>query len=149
MIKAALRGHGLTFEQVRGVFVSHFHPDHAGTLELLRRHGVIPWILERQAPHIAWLNEFFTQKKNDPHGDYAPLDVDIVLPITPDEARRHLADCSIEGKILYTPGHSDDSITLIAGNAAFVGDMPPYEWHSIADCGVRRIYPAHGAATKI
>ena len=161
-IKAALRGYGVGFKQVCGVFVSHFHPDHAGSLELLHRHGVPPLILERQMPYIAWLNEFFTQKKNDARSCYVPIEITAISPITPDGARNHLSDYGIDGKILYSPGHSDDSITLIAGETAFIGDLPPYEtaenygsslitecWRDITACGVKRIYPAHGAMTEM
>lgn len=63
VIKAALRDYGIGFERMEGFFVSHFHPDHAGTAQLLCQHGVRPLILERQAPYIDWLNEFFLQKK--------------------------------------------------------------------------------------
>jgi glyoxylase-like metal-dependent hydrolase (beta-lactamase superfamily II) len=155
-IKAALREYGIGFEQIRGVFASHFHPDHAGTLELLRRHGVEPLILERQMPHIAWLNEFFKQSQNDPSADYAPLDDNGIMPITHGEAQKVLAECGIEGKVLCTSGHSDDSISLVIDDMAFTGDLPPYSlaeqsgkqtassWRELIACGVRTIYPAHG-----
>jgi len=159
-IKSALRDLGITFQEIHGVFVSHFHPDHAGTLELLRRHGVAPLILERQIPCIPWLNDFFTREKNDPHGRYAPFDAAAIHPISPDQAQGYLADCGIDGTILYTNGHSEDGITLVAGDAAFTGDLPPYElaenspqladnWRDIIACNVKTVYPAHGIITEI
>lgn len=156
-IKSALSKYGVDFGQIAGLFVSHFHPDHAGSVELLRRHGVTPLILERQMPYVNRLNAFFAQSKNDPGRRYVPLDASIVKPITPDNAKSFLAGCGIDGKVLYTPGHSDDSISLIAGGAGFVGDLPTLEnagffgnpeisnsWKAILDCGVTRLYPAHG-----
>lgn len=156
-IRAAIKGWGISFEQVRGVFVSHFHPDHAGAAEALRRHGVTPLILERQVPFIPWLNDFFKQQKNDPHGDYLPLDEGAVMPITPCEARSVLTSCGLDGEVIYTPGHSADSISLVIGDAVFTGDLPPYDvaeaygdadvmasWAKIMARGVKMAHPAHG-----
>jgi len=157
-IKAALRDNGVSFEQLLGVFVSHFHPDHAGTVELLRRHNVRPLILERQLPYIAWLNTFFTDLKNDPNGDYMPFDESSITPLTLKAAEDMLLSAGIEGKVVYTPGHSPDSISLILGDMAFVGDLPPYEdesaetkesWELIRDCGVTMVYPAHSKPYEI
>jgi hypothetical protein len=152
-IKEALRERSVDFAQIKGAFASHFHPDHAGTLELLRRHGVRPLVLERQAPHIDWLNKFFAQKKNDPKGDYFPLDPGALTLYTPEEAQSFLEGLGIGAAVLYTPGHSDDSISLAVGAVAFVGDMQRYEsaesWKALRECGARMAYPAHGAAFEI
>lgn len=77
--------------------------------------------------------------------------------MSPEDAAKALTACGLSGKILYTPGHSDDSISLIVGSAAFVGDLPPLcvaesygspdlaaSWRKIAESGVTRVYPAHG-----
>ncbi|WP_104371658.1 MBL fold metallo-hydrolase [Desulfocucumis palustris] len=162
IIKTSLRQYDVDFSQLIGVFVSHFHPDHAGSVELLRQHGVKPLILERQVPYIDWLNEFFKQKKNNPKGQFVPLDANNITPIKLGEAAKILADYSIDGKILYTPGHSEDSISLVVGNAAFVGDLPSFEtiesygkeevlisWNDIRTCGATQIYPAHGEKYNI
>ena len=161
VIKKALRDYGVSFERLHGLFISHFHPDHAGTVELLQRHGVRPLILERQVPYIAWLNEFFTKPKNDTHGDYVPLGVSTIIPLTMDMVSQALAECGIKGEIIYTPGHSDDSISLVVGDTAFVGDLPPYEnaesygeavvmsWRKLIACGVKTVYPAHGLNYEI
>lgn len=72
----------------------------------------------------------------------------------------------IEGKILMTPGHTVDSISLISGQAAFVGDAArgmlnfagrPYypillydsatcrqSWQKLACAGAKQVFPAHG-----
>lgn len=155
VIKSALRDYGMGFERVAGVFVSHFHPDHAGCVELLRRHGATPLVLERQIPQVAWLNEFFRQFRNDPQGDYVPFDASTITPITLKQVREALTACGMDGEVLYTPGHSDDSISLIIGDAAFTGDLQPYEtadsnpvaaasWRAIMNHSVKRVYPAHG-----
>ena len=59
--------------------------------------------------------------------------------------------------MIHTPGHSDDSISVILDSgAAIVGDMPPYpqieaygdpviadSWGKIIRCGSKRAYHAH------
>jgi ribonuclease/clavin/mitogillin len=162
IIKTTLSEYDIDFSQLIGVFVSHFHPDHAGSVELLRRHGVKPLILERQAPYIDRLNGFLKQNKNNPKGQFVPLDARNITPVNPGEAVRILVDYGIDGRVLYTPGHSDDSISLVVGNMAFTGDLPLFEtvgsygkeevstsWNDIRACGATQIYPAHGEKYNI
>jgi len=156
IIKSFLKEHGIIFAQIAGIFVSHFHPDHAGTFEPLRQHGVMPMILEWQIPHIEWLNNFFSKVKNDPNGQYVPIDIKTLMPITPDRINEILRSCGIDGKILRTPGHSADGISLIVGDAVFVGDLPRFEaaavyggeveanWREIFLYNITKIYYAHG-----
>jgi len=156
VIKSALKKHGIAFEQIAGLLVSHFHPDHAGAFELLRQHRVEPMVLEWQMPHIEWLNSFFEKPKNDPTGKYMPIDIKTLTGITSETAGDILRLCGIDGKILHTPGHSEGCITLIAGDVAFVGDLPRAEtaesyggevaasWRKILESNVTDIYYAHG-----
>ena len=156
VIKSALKEHGIVFTQIMGLFISHFHPDHAGSFELLRQHGVAPIILDYQMPHIKWLNNFFAKPKNDPARQYIPIKTELIKPVTPDTAKETLRSCGIDGKILQTPGHSDDSISLIVGDSVFVGDLPRVEtavgfggkaeasWCEISDYNISKIYYAHG-----
>jgi len=160
-IRSGLKEFDLRFDQVRGVIVSHFHPDHAGTLELLHQHGVEPLVIEQQLAHIDWLNEFFQQKKNDPGGDYVPFDASGFTPLSIEEVNAKLRTWGIDGQVLYTPGHSEDSISLVVGDAAFIGDLPAFEvaegygesvvdcWLDLLACRARVIYPAHGPSYEI
>ncbi|MEN6313863.1 MAG: MBL fold metallo-hydrolase [Clostridiaceae bacterium] len=77
----------------------------------------------------------------------------------------------ISGSLLHTPGHTEDSISLITDGDAFVGDAArnmlnflgsPYEpilmynrtfciksWSKLLSIGVERIHPAHGQCFEI
>jgi len=78
-----------------------------------------------------------------------------------------LSDYGIDGSVLYTPGHSSDSVSLLLGTGeAFVGDlamnglpirigagMPIFaddagvvreSWRMLIDMGAKVFYPAHG-----
>jgi glyoxylase-like metal-dependent hydrolase (beta-lactamase superfamily II) len=74
------------------------------------------------------------------------------------ESRAFLAGIGIEGEILSTPGHSDDSVTLVLDEGlAFTGDLTSplfvpddpsdlayQSWESIRAKGVHTVYPGHG-----
>jgi hydroxyacylglutathione hydrolase len=78
-----------------------------------------------------------------------------------------LKDIGIDGKILYTPGHSRDSISVLLSNgSAFVGDVAMNflrltgighrpiciedintvyaSWQRLIEQGAKAIYPSHG-----
>jgi glyoxylase-like metal-dependent hydrolase (beta-lactamase superfamily II) len=92
-------------------------------------------------------------------------DGDIILDCDYDE--NLLRQLGIDGTIVYTPGHTNDSISVILDNGdAFVGDacmnflnfcgihyrpiwicdlcLVFQSWRKIIENGVRTIYPAHG-----
>jgi glyoxylase-like metal-dependent hydrolase (beta-lactamase superfamily II) len=75
------------------------------------------------------------------------------------DSRKFLAGLGLAGEIISTPGHSDDSVTLILDEGfAFTGDLPPLfmvaeedhvtrgSWDKIYQHKVTRIFPAHGAS---
>ena len=69
----------------------------------------------------------------------------------------------IAGEIVTTPGHSDDSVTLVLDDgAAFTGDLPipafvdesvsetiRQSWDKLRSLGTRLIYPGHGPVRAI
>jgi glyoxylase-like metal-dependent hydrolase (beta-lactamase superfamily II) len=72
------------------------------------------------------------------------------------ESRQLLAQIGIAGEIIHTPGHSDDSISLLLdGGQVFTGDLPPparafdnpvalATWRFLKEKGATQVYPAHG-----
>jgi endoribonuclease LACTB2 len=83
--------------------------------------------------------------------------------ISADHSRSVLEQLGIAGEIVHTPGHSDDSVSLILDTGvAFTGDLPPpsmvaddarpivaESWLRLWARGVRQIYPGHGPARPI
>ena len=69
-----------------------------------------------------------------------------------------LGRIGIAGEILHTPGHSDDSVSLLLDDGSvFTGDLTPpglvvesqaalvnASWHLLREHGATRVYPAHG-----
>ncbi|HEY3473106.1 MAG TPA: hypothetical protein VGK56_00775, partial [Anaerolineales bacterium] len=70
--------------------------------------------------------------------------------------REFLARIGLRGDILHTPGHSDDSVTLILDEGcAFTGDLHPSfmtiddprtseSWVKIRQHKITRVFPGHG-----
>ena len=62
--------------------------------------------------------------------EFKPINTEPVI-ISCKESREFLSGLGINGEIIYTPGHSDDSISLILDNgSAFTGDL--YDLNSAA-----------------
>ena len=79
------------------------------------------------------------------------------------ESRLLLAQFGLPGEILPTPGHSDDSVSLLLDDGSvFTGDLTPSEhawgeaseivkasWRLLREKGAGMIYPAHGPVREI
>ena len=77
--------------------------------------------------------------------------------------RHRLARVGIAGEIVPTPGHSDDSVSLVLDSGeAFTGDlthpqmagedeleMVKASWRGLRDLGAVTVYPGHGGVRSI
>ena len=108
---------------------------------------------ESQIDFVAPL-KIFIKTENTP---YTEIQQDDNFVLKFDESRKFLASIGINGEIISTPGHSDDSVTLILDEGfAFTGDLPPRfvvseddrvtkeSWDKIYQHKITRIFPAHG-----
>ena len=80
------------------------------------------------------------------------------VTISVGESRALLEGIGIPGEILHTPGHSDDSVSLLLDDGSvFTGDLThpalvveedqeavAASWRLLRDRGASRVYPAHG-----
>ena len=151
--RAELKRKGISLEEIKYLLVTHFHPDHAGLTQELKDQGIRFILLECQVDFIAQLRKLFRTKKY-PYLEIKQHDSQI-LKI--EESRRFLAGIGLQGEILHTPGHSDDSVTLILDEGyAFTGDLHPSfmniddektraSWDKIRQHKVTKIFPGHGS----
>ena len=135
------------------MLVTHFHPDHAGLVQEFKDLGAKFILMESQINFMASFADFFKAKKI-PYTEITQQN-NLVLKFA--ESRAFLADIGLSGEILSTPGHSDDSVTLILDEGwVFTGDLSPefllseedafarQSWDRIRQHKVTRIFPAHG-----
>ncbi|MGB7873346.1 MAG: MBL fold metallo-hydrolase [Anaerolineales bacterium] len=140
-------------DKVKYLLVTHFHPDHSGLTQELKNIGSCLILLKSQVQFTDSMDELY-KSKGLPYLHITPEN-NIVLNFA--ESHEYLAALGLGGEILPTPGHSDDSVTLILDEGfAFTGDLPhrfmlsdddltsQQSWDKIYKHKITRLFPAHG-----
>lgn len=173
----ALERSGIARELVRLIVLTHGHWDHVGSAGQLRditgaklalHEREVDWLergLTPLPPGITPWGRFVIRANSVfmPLVKVPPTTVDVVLR----DDGLSLEDYGIPGRVVYTPGHSSGSVSiLLDGGEAFVGDLamnrfplrlspglPIFaedrravidSWKALLDRGVTTVYPAHG-----
>ena len=143
----------IPLKDIKYTLATHYHIDHAGLAQELKMEGVSLLVLETQIAAIPLMKQF-----TKPQDHYVDILLDGNMTISFSESRPLLDRIGIPGEILPTPGHSDDSVSLLLDDGSvFTGDLTPLEyawgeaaemvkasWQLLKERGARRIYPAHG-----
>jgi endoribonuclease LACTB2 len=94
-----------------------------------------------------------------PQDQYVDITLHDNLVIGCADSRAALARIGLSGEIVHTPGHSDDSVSLLLDEGSvFTGDLTPLavagsdesgetaraSWRLLATRGATRVYPGHG-----
>jgi ribonuclease/clavin/mitogillin len=152
-LRANLDRMGVPLNEIRYGLATHYHPDHAGLAQELKRSGVRLLVLEPQIAAMPLLAKWM--KPQDNYVDVTP-DGNVVIGFA--DSRAFLQRMGVGGEILHTPGHSDDSVSvLLDDGSAFTGDLtaPGFagedgvavvnaSWRLLHDHGATRVYPGHG-----
>lgn len=150
---SSLKRKGLALSDLGYVLVTHYHPDHAGLVQELKNAGVKHVVLEEQRAGMALLK---SQVKAG--SGYVDIRLDDNLYLSSTQSRAWLKSIGLQGEVVSTPGHSDDSICLVLDEGlAFTGDLTfPFEddteqartiqnsWEKLRRLMVRNIHPGHG-----
>ena len=179
--RSCLNGIGVELDEIRYILLTHHHDDHAGFIKDLTEDTEARLIAHENArPHLEegahhmdmdYLNactemtlKLFSLIRRHTYPRYEVGDDDILL--VGDEPKL-LREIGVDGEILYTPGHTDDSVSVLMSNGdAFVGDAAMnflglcriryrpivfrsldvvYEsWNHLLERGAQVIYPSHG-----
>lgn len=117
---------GRTQKQLKNIsfiLISHFHPDHCGIAQEIADKGPVILIPELQKTFLHASDVIFAKERGSGH---IPIREENVRVIALEESRKMFAELGIAGELLYTPGHSEDSISLwLDQGALFVGDLNP------------------------
>jgi glyoxylase-like metal-dependent hydrolase (beta-lactamase superfamily II) len=98
-----------------------------------------------------------------PRDNYTEITTHDNVVIKASESRALLAQLGISGEIVPTPGHSDDSVSLVLDSGiAFTGDLTSEQmianedpavvarsWQALRDRGVTTIYGGHGGTRSL
>ncbi len=145
---------GIPVQDISYIVISHFHPDHMGIAQEIADLGARIVVTDVQQAYIHAADGVF--EKEDGHGFKPVRDEDVIL-LGVSESRAFLKKLGLNGEIIHTPGHSDDSISLwLDSGELFVGDLNPlYEldlhkgtqteesWNRLLALGPATIYYGH------
>jgi endoribonuclease LACTB2 len=150
---AQMKRKGIAPSEIKYVLATHFHPDHAGLIQEFKELGAHLILLENQL--AALQPDSFKSAPGIPTFVRVSERNNILLTFA--ESRRFLASLGLAGEVIPTPGHTDDSLTLILDEGcAFTGDLPPRlivseadtltqaSWDRIDQHNITQIFPAHG-----
>ncbi|MBC7841847.1 MAG: MBL fold metallo-hydrolase [Gemmatimonadaceae bacterium] len=140
-------------QQIHSGLATHYHIDHAGLAQDLKRAGMRLLVVDLQVP---WISRMADHIKPTDH--FTPITLHDNHVVTLAESRAALAAIGIDGQILPTPGHSPDSVSLLLDTGeVFTGDLthPMFatddtvdevtaSWDRLAAHGATTVYPGHG-----
>lgn len=157
-MKASLKRMGVPIDELRYTLATHYHIDHAGLAQEFKGAGVPLLVIDVQEESIPLMKAYTKPKDN-----YQEITQFDNITITCSESRMVLDDIGICGEIVHTPGHSDDSVSLLLDDgSAFTGDLTHptlvvnedreavnESWRLLREMGATKVYPAHGPTRSI
>jgi ribonuclease/clavin/mitogillin len=157
-MRANLERMGVPLNEIKYGLATHYHIDHAGLAQELKQTGVPLLVLDVQTGAIPLMKSW--TKPRDHYLDIS-LNDNVVIPFA--ESRALLHRIGITGEILHTPGHSDDSVSLLLDDGSvFTGDLThpalageeganvvAASWRLLREHGAARVYPGHGPVRQI
>lgn len=156
-LRHGLKRSGIDLLEIGFVIMTHNHPDHGGLTQEVKRAASARLVIhERQIPYLEELGSFYRRKNQN--GGYQPILIEKSnIVVTTASSRKELASIGIDGQIVETPGHSEDSVSLVLDNGdCFVGDLNLPDrvhsaqaeqtnatWRKLLNLGARTAYPSH------
>lgn len=151
---ANLKRMDIPLSDIRYGLATHYHIDHAGAAQDLKQLGMPLLVIDTQVDAIPRMTQHI--KPGDHYTEIATHD-NVVIKAS--ESRSRLKSIGIDGEIVPTPGHSDDSVSLVLDiGCAFTGDLTMESmvaaedptvvrasWDALRARGVTTIYAGHGA----
>ncbi|MDO5155080.1 MAG: MBL fold metallo-hydrolase [Eubacteriales bacterium] len=110
-------------QDIKYIIISHFHPDHMGIAQNIANLGATIVVLDVQQDYIHAADVIF---EKDHKVEFLSIQEAAVLMVPIAESRDFLGKIGVQGEVMHTPGHSEDSISLVLDQGmVFVGDLNP------------------------
>ena len=152
-MRANLGRANIPLAEIRYALATHYHIDHAGLAQDLKNAGVPLLMIDVQAPFVHLMKRHI--KDGDRFTDIS-MEGNVIISVSESRALLHRVD--IAGEIQHTPGHSDDSVSLLLDDGrVFTGDLtdpmmvgpedPDVVRASrqlLKDRGAKQVYSGHG-----
>ena len=127
MFYKEIKKNGISLNDITYILATHYHPDHMGLIGELVNMGVKFLVIDTQVPNLHFSDEIFSRDKTWRVLPSVPEDKAEI--VTCNDSRAFLVSLGIDGEIVSTPSHSEDSITLVLDSGdCFVGDLEPMEY---------------------
>ena len=156
MFYKEIKKNDISLKDITYILATHYHPDHMGLVGELVSMGVKFLAMDTQVPNLHFSDEIFSRDKTLRFLPSVPEDKAEVIACK--DSRAFLVALGIDGEIVSTPSHSEDSITLVLDSGdCFVGDLEPMEfmdgyeenkalqsdWEKVMSFSPRVIYYGH------
>jgi endoribonuclease LACTB2 len=152
-LEANLKRMDIPLKEIGHGLATHYHMDHAGAAQDLKNKGMRLIVTPEQVQAIPAMNQWITK-----FDGYTEITVGDNVVVSCAESRGFLAKLGFEGEIVHTPGHSDDSVSLVLDDGSvFTGDLtwPAFaeekdvetvarSWELLRAKGATRVYAGHG-----
>ncbi len=122
----AIKAQGIQVSDITYLLCTHYHPDHCGLASELMAQGVKLVVMETQLGSVHYSDPIFARM---PDLHYVPIDESKALVLSSADSRSCLSKMGIDGEIISTPSHSEDSICVMLDEGiCLAGDLEPYEY---------------------
>jgi glyoxylase-like metal-dependent hydrolase (beta-lactamase superfamily II) len=152
-MRASLGRADVPLGEIRYGLATHYHIDHAGLAQELKNAGVPLLMIDVQVPFVHLMRRHI---KPQDHFTEISMEGNVIIPVS--ESRALLHRVGIAGEILHTPGHSEDSVSLLLDDGpvftgdltdpAMVGSEDPdvvrASWSLLKARGATQVYAGHG-----
>ena len=157
---SAMGDAGEKVQDINYILISHYHPDHMGIVQEIADMGPVICVADLQRDFIHSSDRILARDKR---ADFVPVNDERVRYFTLEGSRDLLKEIGIDGTVFATPGHSDDSISLMLDSGElFVGDLNPlYElelhrgtqigetWDMLLAMHPKKVYYGHAPAADL
>jgi glyoxylase-like metal-dependent hydrolase (beta-lactamase superfamily II) len=127
MLEKGLRQRGYQLEDVKHVFLTHIHLDHAGAAWAFAKHGAMVYVHPTGAPHLHNPEKLFKSAKriygdkmDELWGDLKPIPTKNITVVAHNQVKRV---GKVKLKSLHTPGHAVHHIAWQYSDALIAGDV--------------------------
>ncbi len=152
-MRASLNRVDIPLSEIRFGLATHYHIDHAGLAQDLKNAGVPLLMIDVQVPFVQLMKRHI---KPQDHFTEISMEGNTIIAVS--ESRALLHRVGIGGEILHTPGHSEDSVSLLLDDGSvFTGDLTHpamigaedadvvrASWQRLKHAGAIQVYAGHG-----
>ncbi len=121
-----IKRQNISLKDITYILATHYHPDHMGLVSELMKQGVKLLLVDVQKEYVGFSDEIFAR---EPRLGYETINKEEATVISCEESRGFLQELGIDGEIISTSSHSEDSVTFILDDGTcLVGDLEPMEY---------------------